>query len=271
MAVNRVALCAAFLMQSGVVQAQDCLFNPFAEYEGWVEAGAQFDGTTHDGVQVDEWVSVRSESPFESVEFDAWDYGTGVLWAGQATMSGQRVIDSEPELYGPCSPEIEGYEWRFMGSATAGGLGYAQASGEVNFVLTEPVRLLARAEMAGSVSVWVSEVFSTGFGPSLNIIPSPLFHKEFIVSPGEYLLEFSCSYLDYKGDGTDGSLDLLLRFEPAKCSQADVNSDGYADIGDIGAFVTLFLTQDPAADFNGDGILDSGDIGTFVDAFLAGC
>lgn len=271
MAVSRVALCAAFLIQSGVVHAQDCLFDPFAEYEGWVEAGARFDGTTHDGVRIDEWISVRSESPFESVEFNARDYGTGVIWRGQATMTGQRVIDRKPEMAGPCSPEIEGYEWRFMGTASASGLGRASASGEVSFVLTESVRLLARAEMEGYVSVRLHEVFSTGFGPSVSLIPSPLFHEEFIVGPGEYLLEFFSSYLDYKGVGSDGSLDLLLRFEPAKCSHADVNSDGYADIGDIGAFVTLFLAQDPSADMNSDGFLDLGDIGTFVDAFLAGC
>ncbi|MFG0305958.1 MAG: GC-type dockerin domain-anchored protein [Phycisphaerales bacterium JB040] len=52
---------------------------------------------------------------------------------------------------------------------------------------------------------------------------------------------------------------------------ADVNYDGVVDNGDIGAFIGLFLTQDPAADFTGDGIVDNGDIGAFISAFLAGC
>ncbi|MFG0306695.1 MAG: DUF6345 domain-containing protein, partial [Phycisphaerales bacterium JB040] len=51
---------------------------------------------------------------------------------------------------------------------------------------------------------------------------------------------------------------------------ADVNGDGVADNGDIGAFIILFLANDPAADFNNDGIIDNGDIGAFVPLFLAG-
>ncbi|MFG0306666.1 MAG: GC-type dockerin domain-anchored protein [Phycisphaerales bacterium JB040] len=51
----------------------------------------------------------------------------------------------------------------------------------------------------------------------------------------------------------------------------DLNADGVVDNGDIGAFITLFLAQDPAADFTVDGIIDNGDIGAFVNAFLAGC
>jgi len=51
----------------------------------------------------------------------------------------------------------------------------------------------------------------------------------------------------------------------------DVNGDGIVDNGDISAFVTLFLAQDPIADFTGDGIIDNGDISAFVAAFLAGC
>jgi|GEM_PF-3018710 len=51
----------------------------------------------------------------------------------------------------------------------------------------------------------------------------------------------------------------------------DVNGDGVLDNGDIGAFVSLFLSGSLRADFTGDGILDNGDIGAFVQAFLAGC
>jgi|GEM_PF-2613183 len=57
---------------------------------------------------------------------------------------------------------------------------------------------------------------------------------------------------------------------PPPCP-ADVNDDGIVDNGDIGAFIGLFLAQDPAADFTGDGIVDNGDISAFVGAFLAGC
>ncbi|MFG0306093.1 MAG: GC-type dockerin domain-anchored protein [Phycisphaerales bacterium JB040] len=51
----------------------------------------------------------------------------------------------------------------------------------------------------------------------------------------------------------------------------DVNADGVLDLGDINAFVALFLASDPSADTNGDGVIDLGDINTFVSAFLAGC
>jgi|GEM_PF-2965206 len=51
----------------------------------------------------------------------------------------------------------------------------------------------------------------------------------------------------------------------------DVNGDGVLDLGDIQAFVALFLAGDIAADFNPDGVLDNGDIFAFVSAFLAGC
>ena len=51
----------------------------------------------------------------------------------------------------------------------------------------------------------------------------------------------------------------------------DVNGDGVLDLGDINAFVALFLNSDPSADTNGDGVIDLGDINTFVAAFLAGC
>jgi len=53
--------------------------------------------------------------------------------------------------------------------------------------------------------------------------------------------------------------------------KADVNADGVLDLGDIQAFVDLFLASDLAADFNPDGVLDTGDITAFVVAFLEGC
>gem|GEM_PF-2180562 len=57
---------------------------------------------------------------------------------------------------------------------------------------------------------------------------------------------------------------------PDAC-RADVNADGVLDLGDIQAFVDLFLASDLAADFNPDGVLDTGDITAFVVAFLEGC
>jgi len=52
---------------------------------------------------------------------------------------------------------------------------------------------------------------------------------------------------------------------------AEITGDGVLDLGDVQAFVTLFLAQDLAADFNPDGVIDNGDISAFVAAFLAGC
>ena len=57
---------------------------------------------------------------------------------------------------------------------------------------------------------------------------------------------------------------------PDACA-ADINADGVLDLGDVQAFVALFLASDLAADFNPDGVLDTGDITAFVVAFLEGC
>ena len=62
----------------------------------------------------------------------------------------------------------------------------------------------------------------------------------------------------------------VVRRGPPPCAP-DLNGDGIVDNGDIGAFIGLFLAQDPSVDFNGDGIIDNGDIGAFIAAFLAGC
>jgi|GEM_PF-3454815 len=51
----------------------------------------------------------------------------------------------------------------------------------------------------------------------------------------------------------------------------DLTGDGVLDLGDVQAFVSLFLSADLAADFNPDGVLDNADIQTFVSAYLAGC
>jgi len=75
------------------------------------------------------------------------------------------------------------------------------------------------------------------------------------------------------GAGSGGSLMIksvgLVRAAPP--CPADVNGDGIIDNGDIGVFITLFLSQDPRVDFTGDGVVDNGDIGAFIAAFLAGC
>lgn len=57
----------------------------------------------------------------------------------------------------------------------------------------------------------------------------------------------------------------------APACPTDVNGDGVLDLGDIQAFVSLFLAGDIAADFNPDGVLDLGDVQAFAAAFLAGC
>ncbi|MFT5424888.1 MAG: hypothetical protein ACI89L_002691 [Phycisphaerales bacterium] len=53
------------------------------------------------------------------------------------------------------------------------------------------------------------------------------------------------------------------------CTALDLTADGILDNADIGAFITLFLAQDPLSDLNADGITDNGDIGAFVQLFLA--
>jgi hypothetical protein len=52
---------------------------------------------------------------------------------------------------------------------------------------------------------------------------------------------------------------------------ADLTGDGQVDSGDLAAFITAFLAQDPLADLTGDGQVDSGDLAQFITLFLAGC
>jgi len=72
------------------------------------------------------------------------------------------------------------------------------------------------------------------------------------------------------GDGSPGG-DFVLQFSVEGACAADVNGDGVLDLGDINAFVALFLASDIAADFNSDGVLDLGDISAFVALFLEAC
>lgn len=57
------------------------------------------------------------------------------------------------------------------------------------------------------------------------------------------------------------------------CNVADVAEPyGVLDLGDIGAFVSAFTSQDPIADIAAPfGVFDLGDLGLFTSEFLAGC
>jgi len=52
---------------------------------------------------------------------------------------------------------------------------------------------------------------------------------------------------------------------------ADLSGDGVASFPDVGIFLGLFATSDPAADFNGDGAVSFPDVGAFIAAFASGC
>jgi hypothetical protein len=52
---------------------------------------------------------------------------------------------------------------------------------------------------------------------------------------------------------------------------ADLTGDGTVDSGDLAAFITAFISQDPSADLTNDGTVDSGDLAAFISLFLAGC
>jgi hypothetical protein len=254
-----------------VVPTEAAPFDPFDEITGFVEAGAFFDGTTLEGQRIEEWMWIQSGTPFESVALDVRELGTGILWAGASSMTGERIVDRLPEFSGPGTPTIEGYEWRFHGRATASGLGGARALGTVDFTLSEAVRLLVRADFAGFGVVEIDNVLAGGFGPSLMFVPSPLYHEETILQPGSYHLTFECDWLNYRDSNDDGAIDLLLRFEPVKCGPADINTDGYTDLSDISEFIARFTATDTSVDLNEDGVLDHGDILAFIDAFFAGC
>lgn len=60
--------------------------------------------------------------------------------------------------------------------------------------------------------------------------------------------------------------------EPPGCSSADLAEPfGVLDMEDINAFVSLFLTNDPAADIAGDGLYSLADIVGFLTAYAGGC
>ncbi|MFG0307352.1 MAG: GC-type dockerin domain-anchored protein [Phycisphaerales bacterium JB040] len=94
-------------------------------------------------------------------------------------------------------------------------------------------------------------------------------------SGGPFTLRATIGQPDASGPLTGGAFTLRPGFWPGalrgpSCA-ADVNGDGVLDLGDIQAFVALFLAGDPGADFNPDGVLDNGDIQAFVTAFLEAC
>lgn len=94
--------------------------------------------------------------------------------------------------------------------------------------------------------------------------------------PSDARLDGAVYYFQFE-TGT-GALSEIVRAElfcgSAACDSAcpaDLNADFVLDLGDIQAFVELFLDGDHAADLNGDGVLDTGDLQAFVGAYLAGC
>lgn len=46
---------------------------------------------------------------------------------------------------------------------------------------------------------------------------------------------------------------------------------GVLDLEDISAFLTGFMSRDPAADLDGNGFFDLGDVNAFIASFIAGC
>jgi len=94
-------------------------------------------------------------------------------------------------------------------------------------------------------------------------------------SGGSYTLSGTIGQHDASTPLSGGQFTLSPGFWPgalrAPACRPDINNDGVLDLGDIQAFVALFLASDLAADFNPDGVLDTGDIQAFVAAFLDGC
>ena len=154
-------------------------------------------------------------------------------------------MDYAPEKTGPGTPSVQGYEWRFRGSATASGLGAAWVTGNVTFELVQPAQVLVRGEFGGIAGIEIDGIIGGSYSPSLTIIPSPLFHEETTLQPGEYTLRFYAYWDSNRGNPTDGSIEALIRFEPAACNPADLNRDGIVDHGDIVIFINLFLASCP--------------------------
>jgi len=90
-----------------------------------------------------------------------------------------------------------------------------------------------------------------------------------VLGPGWFLLDVQAHYsleteLDEGGQ-------LLAMFNPDSVCMADVNADGVSDRADLLSFISMFLSQDPAADTNLDGVIDASDLVAFVHRWIGGC
>ena len=74
-------------------------------------------------------------------------------------------------------------------------------------------------------------------------------------------------------EDADGNGDFDICEGPAGCNAADIAAPfDVLDLADIGAFVTAFMSQDPAADLaDPSGVFDLADLSAFVTAFTNGC
>lgn len=75
------------------------------------------------------------------------------------------------------------------------------------------------------------------------------------------------------GGELHGPADYLVTEPGLNCNEADLAAPfGVLDLGDIGAFVQGFTSQDPAADLaDPAGVFDLADLQAFIVAFTAGC
>lgn len=129
--------------------------------------------------------------------------------------------------------------------------------------LADLLDVTGAAALAGSVELVIETGFAPADGSVFTIVAAASCTGMFDT------LDAPCNYsLEY----TPTEVRLAYSAGPCPCNDADIAPPfGQLDLGDIAAFSSGFLTQDPIADLDGNGVYDLRDIAIFVGGFQAGC
>ncbi|USN99250.1 MAG: hypothetical protein H6810_00815 [Phycisphaeraceae bacterium] len=123
----------------------------------------------------------------------------------------------------------------------------------------------------GSAADWQTLTFGT-WG-SLPGSPPSLPGVDLVMHLVDDDIYIDVRFTDWGGGGSGGAFTYLRSSVPSPCNAADLAEPlGILDLSDIQAFISAFVSGDPAADLAPPaGILDLSDIQAFIGAFVAGC
>ena len=220
---------------------------------GWAVSGSVTDGQWNRGVPVGYG---RADPPTDaSGSGAAWLTDNSAASSGNSDVDSGQTILTSPSLDLSDGGEIEYRYW--FNDTSLGPINGDQFGVEVS--TNDGASWTSLRSFTEPDHIWRRDVIRVGE----EVAASPTFRIRFSVS--------DLGTQNIVEGGLDSVIVRVLECTDPTCGPADVNGDGVVDNGDIGAFINLFLANDPAADVNGDGIIDNGDIGAFITLFLAGC